>query len=256
VRRVLFSGLTLFELCHNRHMPNGQRFSRYISAWLNFGQIRDLRYDTPESLLDAVNSFAGGFFTAIQVPSEIYGAMREIHGARPKYVVEVGTSGAGTLLIWTRIVDPEATIVSVDLPGFPAGPGYSLLRTPLLKRCPLPGQNLQLVRANSQAPSTVEKVKRHLDGHQVDFLFIDADHSEAGVRADYALYSPLVRDGGLIMFHDIAVTGRSTYGVHKLWRELAATHEHQEFIGSPVAYGIGILRVRRPETARSTAAGF
>lgn len=37
----------------------------------------------------------------------------------------------------------------------------------------------------------------------IDFLFIDGDHQTASVLADYWHWSPLVRSGGLIAFHDI-----------------------------------------------------
>lgn len=36
----------------------------------------------------------------------------------------------------------------------------------------------------------------------LDFLFIDAGHTRYDVMADYRDYSPLVRPGGLIAFHD------------------------------------------------------
>jgi predicted O-methyltransferase YrrM len=36
----------------------------------------------------------------------------------------------------------------------------------------------------------------------IDFLFIDGDHSIAGCKKDYQLYSGKVRKGGFIAFHD------------------------------------------------------
>jgi predicted O-methyltransferase YrrM len=36
----------------------------------------------------------------------------------------------------------------------------------------------------------------------IDLLFIDGDHSYNGVRADWQLFGPKVRSGGLILFHD------------------------------------------------------
>jgi predicted O-methyltransferase YrrM len=35
-----------------------------------------------------------------------------------------------------------------------------------------------------------------------DFLFIDADHSYEGCKADFVAWSPLVKSGGEIAFHD------------------------------------------------------
>lgn len=36
----------------------------------------------------------------------------------------------------------------------------------------------------------------------LDFLLIDGDHSEAGVRRDWEDWSPLVKAGGVVVFHD------------------------------------------------------
>ena len=38
---------------------------------------------------------------------------------------------------------------------------------------------------------------------KIDFLMIDGDHTYNGVKADFELYSKLVRKGGIIAFHDI-----------------------------------------------------
>ena len=36
----------------------------------------------------------------------------------------------------------------------------------------------------------------------VDLVFVDGDHSEAGCRLDWELWSPLVAPGGVVAFHD------------------------------------------------------
>jgi len=38
---------------------------------------------------------------------------------------------------------------------------------------------------------------------EIDVLFIDGDHSYEGVKADYERYEPFVKEGGLILFHDV-----------------------------------------------------
>ena len=49
-------------------------------------------------------------------------------------------------------------------------------------------------------------------GEKLDFLFIDGDHSYDGVKADFEMYAPMVRPGGLIAFHDINPDHRSLRG--------------------------------------------
>jgi predicted O-methyltransferase YrrM len=88
----------------------------------------------------------------------------------------------------------------------------------------------------------VDLTKSYLKGNAADFLFIDADHTAKGVRADYSLYSPLVRKGGIIAFHDIAITN-AEYGVRALWGELKEKHQTRDILGKPRPYGIGLLYV-------------
>lgn len=42
----------------------------------------------------------------------------------------------------------------------------------------------------------------HEDFNQIDFLFIDGDHSVEGCRSDFEMYSPKISSGGFIAFHD------------------------------------------------------
>jgi predicted O-methyltransferase YrrM len=39
-------------------------------------------------------------------------------------------------------------------------------------------------------------------GSTIDFLFIDGDHREEGVRTDFARWAPLLGPGGNLLFHD------------------------------------------------------
>ncbi|MDI3545103.1 MAG: 1-O-methyltransferase [Rikenellaceae bacterium] len=39
--------------------------------------------------------------------------------------------------------------------------------------------------------------------NEIDLLFIDGDHSYEGVRADVEAWLPKVKDGGIVVFHDI-----------------------------------------------------
>lgn len=55
-----------------------------------------------------------------------------------------------------------------------------------------------------------------------DFLFIDASHLYADVKADYENYSPLVRRGGIIAFHDALPRPG-----HEVYRFLEEMKEYQ-----------------------------
>jgi predicted O-methyltransferase YrrM len=221
-----------------------RRFTRYLSVWANFHKIEalDIEHYSMEALVHEVMNFSNGFFAPFQVEAEIVEALEEIRKLKPRYIVEVGTAGGGTLLLWSRVADPQATIVSIDLPGGDFGGGSSYLRVPLFRKLPRSGQTLHIIRGNSQTQETVNLTKSYLKGNAADFLFIDADHTATGVRTDYQLYSPLVRKGGIIAFHDIAITNPE-YGVRALWQELKAAHCTRDILGTPRPFGIGLLYV-------------
>ena len=100
-----------------------------------------------------------------------------------------------------------------------------------------------LIRADSHAAASRERVVRALAGRPLDFLFIDGDHTYEGARLDYELYASLVRPGGLIALHDIA-NNTEDVGVHRLWAELRASHpEARDILAPPpAAQGIGVIR--------------
>ncbi len=72
----------------------------------------------------------------------------------------------------------------------------------------------------SYDPMTIQKVYQSASGG-VDLLFIDGDHQYASVLADWLLYSPLVRPGGVVAFHDIALTVGGHYGVPEFLAKLS-----------------------------------
>jgi predicted O-methyltransferase YrrM len=60
-----------------------------------------------------------------------------------------------------------------------------------------------LIDGNSQLMETLDKLVDTIGCEKIDLLLIDADHRLPGVKRDYQLYAPLVREGGLIIFHDV-----------------------------------------------------
>ena len=176
-------------------------------------------------LVDFTSHGIGGLINPLQVRDEILELLRIVDGINPKVIIEIGTANGGTLFLFSRIASEDATIISVDLPGgmftskyikFSGYGGYPKWRIPLYKSFALVNQNLHLIKADSHNQATLEEVKGLLNGKNVDFLFIDGDHSYEGVKKDFEMYSPLVKDGGIIAFHDII----SACDISKFWSEI------------------------------------
>jgi cephalosporin hydroxylase len=180
----------------------------------------------------------------IQVKEEIAQLLGILQRMRPRTLVEIGTANGGTLFLLTRVSSSCAVIVSVDLPSGKFGGGYLPSLVQVYRSFATAKQNVVPMRADSHDPVTLTNVKRLLDEDPIDFLMIDGDHSYEGVRSDFELYSPMVRRGGIIAFHDI-VPGLPSHvgGVPKFWREIRSKYAFREVVKNwgQGGSGIGIL---------------
>lgn len=161
-------------------------------------------------------------------------------------ILEIGTAQGGTLFLFTRMIDPNARIISLDLPQGKFGGGYEDIKIPFFTNFAQRNQRIFLVRADSHSPSSLSTVRSILKDQQVDFLFIDGDHTYEGVKKDFQMYSPLVRKGGLIAFHDICRGPPELAGaVNKFWNEIKPGYFHKEIVNSSnqEGFGIGVLYV-------------
>lgn len=166
---------------------------------------------------------------AIQKPQELAGFLALVMDIEPlRTIVEVGAFAGGTLWAWHQL---GARVIGVDMPppGYPDGPQVNDL-------------GMTVICGDSHDPATREQLLAELAGDPVDMLFIDGDHTYEGVKADYELYSPLVRPGGIIGFHDICRhAGMPFIEVQRFWFTLDG--EKEELVASPATWGgIGVLR--------------
>lgn len=191
-----------------------------------------------------------GFFKHIrpmQSQAEIGELYRTVMEHQPKTVVEIGTCHGGTLYLWCQAASPDATLVSIDLPEGEFGGGYKSCRTTFYQDFARSGQTIHLLRGDSHSSQTMERVREKLDNRPIDFLFIDGDHTYAGVKQDFELYSPLVAANGLIALHDIHRRPEEPrIEVWRFWEEIRARNSAvTEWIDhSPGgrAIGIGLIR--------------
>lgn len=174
-----------------------------------------------------------------QIPWEIDAAIAYIARAQPRVMCEIGTFDGGTSLLFSRFLPTVDLMLCIDL---------YVKNKEMLRLLAPPRQRLHFLDLPSYAPRTVARAGELLGGRPIDVLFIDGDHRYEGVKQDFLSYRPLVRDGGLILFHDIVPDkgGRAwAGGVPQLWKELAPQYPHREFVLSrdQDGYGIGVLTV-------------
>lgn len=134
---------------------------------------------------------------------------------RPMRVLEIGAEHGGTLYHWLTNAQPDSTVAVVDLWDSQTIPHNPEMRW--RSWCP-EGVDFHVIFGNSQTEEMRDRVAEIMP--EIDFLFIDGDHTYTGVKNDFMLYGPLVKSG-VIAFHDLLKPSFSPHiGVGKLWREI------------------------------------
>lgn len=146
----------------------------------------------------------------------------------PKRILEIGVHKGG-FIETLRTAFPEAHVVGVDL-------DFSHLEF----------TDFDALLGDSHLPSMRQAVYDLFKGESIDFLFIDGDHTYEGAKADFELYSSLVRDGGIIGFHDIAREPGQFEGVEvmRLFEELKTSCASVQIWDGPLGVngpGTGLL---------------
>jgi len=168
---------------------------------------------------------------ATQKITEFTSLLRLLKRRKLTNIVEIGTAHGGTLYAWCKIADADAFIISIDLPGGPFGGGYTLNDIKKFRKYKGKNQNLYFLRKDSHKQETKNKLVEILDGRKIDFLFIDGDHRYGGVKKDFLLYSSLVKQNGLIVFHDILHHPKvPACKVDKFWDEIKRKYRNVEVI--------------------------
>lgn len=157
----------------------------------------------------------------------------------PKTLCEIGTATGGTNFLLSQCFGKAKKVAGIDL--IMKNQHKLEFYSDRLEHC--------YIRNDSTNPETFKQIQHFFKDDGIDFLFIDGDHSYDGVKRDFDIYSPLVNDSGLIIFHDIVPdyktkfnqdTGRYAGDVPLFWNDIKPKFEHKEFIKNPDQDGLGI----------------
>lgn len=166
---------------------------------------------------------------------ELYSLVENHYGFTPKStpynILEIGTKFGGTFYLWNSI-NKSGLNLSIDVSdgGLHGGISDEEMDKRDLWFCER-FDNCRFIRGNSHDDQTLIDIAQLLlklwkgpdSNVGIDFLFIDGDHTYEGVERDFQMYSPLVNDGGLIVFHDIVDSKRHRdrqVNVAQFWNEL------------------------------------
>jgi predicted O-methyltransferase YrrM len=188
-------------------------------------------------------NFLGVDCKPFQKPHEISKLLKIVKERKVKNVLEIGTDRGGTLFLYTKVAEPNANIISINLPWSKLNAKCMRYRRMIYENFASDNQHLHQLNASSHDDNTLAEIKKILGDEKLDFLFIDGDHSYEGVKQDFEMYSPLVRKGGIIAFHDVALTLKDLPSPgNEYWEDLKKEYGSKcESIIDGVNGGIGVL---------------
>ncbi len=178
-----------------------------------------------------------------QIRSE-FDALRDlVKKRRPAVILEIGVDCGGSFLTWAELA--SSVVVGIDLPPTV---GFALCRRKMWSGIlrTWPEREFHMIYGDSHSPVTLAILLESLAGREIDFAFIDGDHSESGVRDDWNNIRPLMNRGGIVAFHDIVpFHNESLSQVDRFWKQLRATQSVDEIIADQNQgwAGIGVVHV-------------
>lgn len=147
---------------------------------------------------------------------------------QPKYTLEIGTHEGGTLYYWLQNAVPGSVVGSIDNQGIISESQAKVWAAPRVKAL--------CYRGDSTEQQAIDWARNNIG--TLDWLFIDGGHDYDTVKSDWENYSPLVRRGGTVAFHDILP--HPACEVDKLWSEIKENYAGvQEIIEPHTEWGFG-----------------
>ena len=167
---------------------------------------------------------------------------------KPRMVLEIGSLYGGTLWKWIQNSERGTRIVSLD--KIADNELHKLEDVMKARRlwatwANRAGVDLVKMTGNSNEYEISKWVKTCAP---FDFIFVDGGHDKKTVHTDWNLYFPMLKDGGVIAFHDIAfdLENKFCIEVGVWWRQMKEAgmfgDDVTEIIRTSGDNGIGVVR--------------
>jgi len=183
-------------------------------------------------------------YSLVQHPVEYSRFCEFYQELKCKNIMEIGTYLGGNFYVMCKLSNPVGLKISLDCPLYQDQEVQLKLNDSYRKMRSF-AEDVHLVHTDSHLIDTKNQIISILGDKKLDFLFIDGDHTYEGVKQDFEMYSPFVKKGGYIAFHDINDTEfhrQLKCDVAKFWNELNCKNKF-EFNSKSFCMGIGVVQV-------------
>lgn len=177
--------------------------------------------------------------TLSQNPIEFAKLLSLYKQVAPMRVLEIGTHEGGTLHWWLRYARKGSIIGSIDVQRIEPE-RYESWRS---------HESVKVIWHTGKSQSLEASKWTSNNLYPIDFLFIDGGHTYSEVVDDWRMYSPMVRKGGIIAFHDVIPHPNPIVQADQFWKDLKEskiynkTEEFFENIHENINMGIGVVYV-------------
>lgn len=214
-----------------------------LDKQLTQGELCELlRYELGSSNPDYFLAVKKGGLRLQQVPEEYSGLLMMMQEEiKPTSYCELGIGNGGSWLVMTHFVKSITKSVAVDNLIYGNLINQKIEDIEEIERFFVLQGMKRKIEATFYQKTTEQFFNYWGQDDKFDVVFIDADHSYAGVKFDYEKSLDIVKKGGYLIFHDIVSKGAP--GVKQLWNEIKDNYQWKhEFVNSNTC-GIGIVRV-------------
>lgn len=171
-----------------------------------------------------VNEFGGGWAVEVEVGELLHGIVRTL---KPDVIVETGTHKGFSALMMAKALQQNGNghLHTVDMTDHGVKALFERFKVSSV--------------ATFHQKMSVDLIKSMPKDRKIDFLWLDADHSEESVIAEVNAALPLIKHGSYIGFHDALIDPREDSAVKKV----RAQHPAWEYIRFFSARGVDLMRV-------------
>jgi len=175
---------------------------------------------------------------------QLYYVLRKLlpEFSQPLRFIEIGSFAGSSLFLTCKALNR----LTSNLQGFAIDPGLHPQLKLVLQEVK---QNVTHLQVFSHDAVTQLQRKFEQDNNLPPFIFVDGDHSYEGVKQDIINYYPLLKPGGMMMFHDylpalndenrsaiLSHHGGNEPGIRQACQELMEDTYHCELIDIPLLY--------------------
>jgi len=144
----------------------------------------------------------------VQDWNELYSLVNKVELEGVNRILEIGVEGGGTGKFWLTVIKNKTNrlYIGVDTNISKVGDKFDEF---------IDFGFVHMVEGESQSTTSINSVKKILGSSLFDFIYIDGSHKMEDVYKDVINYYPLLKNGGIMAFHDYGDINGGPYNAIK-----------------------------------------